>query len=111
MSELRDLTAGMRAIASSQSMMQECLLVLLRNSEQQADWRHEQRNTAQKELGFREAQESGLKQVQEWMGDFSRKLGEVVERLDNYGATRQDDARRIGKLENSAAPEEEKTQP
>jgi hypothetical protein len=110
MSELRDLTAAMRALANSQTLTQECLLVLLRNSEQQSDWRHEHRGIEQRKQLEQEEQQRALKQVQEACGSISHKLAEVVERLDNQSATRLSDVRglssRVAELERKAGADE-----
>jgi hypothetical protein len=87
MSELRDLTNALRAIDKRLSGVERCLLVVIRNSEQQAEWRHEQRNRAQIEDGLQSARERAIQQVQSACGAISHKLAEVVERLDNQAAT------------------------
>lgn len=99
MSELRDLTAALRAFDKRIVGVEECLVVLVRNSEQEADWRHEQRNLAQRHQLEGEERDRALKQVQEACGAISHKMVELVERLDNYAATRQADVRRIHELE------------
>jgi len=110
MSELRDLTAALRSIADRQTGIEECLLIVLRNSEQESDWRHEQRSIEQRRQLEGEERDRAMKQVQEACGSISHKLAEVVERLDNQASTRLSDVRglseRVGKLERARDDDE-----
>lgn len=107
MSELRDLTIVLRAFDKRLSGAEDILLVLLRDSKQQSEWRHEQRNRAMVEDGLREGQEQAMLQVQQECASINTQLGELVAQLDSYSRLRQEDVRRlnirIGQLEN---PEE-----
>lgn len=109
MSELRALTEAMRAIDRRISGVEDCLIILVRDSQQQAHWRHDQKNRAQSEDFLKKEQEIAIKQVQEACGAISHRLSEVVERLDNQSATRIDDVRRlnrrVGELEELAGKE------
>jgi hypothetical protein len=100
----------MRSLANGQALIQDCLLVVLRNSEQQADWRHEQRGIEQRRLGDQEQQELAMKQVQDACGAISHRLAEVVERLDNQASTRRSDVRglsaRVGEIERKLGVDE-----
>ena len=46
MSEFRDLTLALRSIHDSMTSIEECLVLLVRDSSQQSEWRHDQRNSA-----------------------------------------------------------------
>lgn len=114
MSELRDLTVALRAFDKRITGIEECLLVLVRDSQQQSEWRHTQKNQAMIEKGSREEQEIAMKQVQEACGAVSHKLFDFSERLDNYARTRLDDVKRLNvRLGNVEAKleDEEVTQP
>src|SRR4051812_10342492 len=95
MSELRDLTAALRALDGRVTGVENCLLVLLRDSQQQSEWRHDQRNRAMIEDGKRADNERAMLQVQEACGAVSHRLFEFAERLDNYAQTRLDDVRNL----------------
>jgi hypothetical protein len=114
MSELKDVTSALRAIHNETILVQDCLLILVRDSQQQAEWRHAQKNRAMVEDLERDQREGAILQIQTWCGDFSRKLGELVERLDGQAQTRRDDVRalsgRLGQLE-ARLPDEETTKP
>jgi hypothetical protein len=99
MSELRDLTGAFRAFDKRLTSVEELLLVIVRNSEQESEWRHEQRNRAQITDSERAETERlsalAIKQVQEACGGISHKLAEVVERLDNQASTRLSDVKEL----------------
>lgn len=107
MSELRDLTIVLRTFDKRLSSAEDILLILLRDSRQQSDWRHEQRNRAMVEDGYREGQENAMLQVQQECASINTRIGELVAQLDSYSKLRQEDVRRlnirIGQLE---SPEE-----
>ncbi len=109
MSELRDLTAALRALDNRITGVEDCLLVLTRDSQQQAEWRHEQKNRAMTSDMSQNEQERAMLQVQEACGAISHKLAEVVERLDNQVSTRQSDVKglssRVRELESKAGLE------
>jgi hypothetical protein len=84
MSELRDLTAALRSIANRQTGIEECLLVLVRNSEQQADWRHEQRGIEQRRTLEDAEQAAAIKQVQVWL---SERVGRLERARDDEEVT------------------------
>lgn len=110
MGELRDLAAALRAFDKRMTTAEECLLLLVRNSEQEAQWRHEQRGIEQRRQLEGEEQERAMLQVQRELGTVNRALLEISDRLDNYAATRQADVHRIHKLEQER-PGEEITKP
>ncbi len=95
MSELRDLTAALRAINTRVASVEECLLVLVRDSAQAAEWRHQQRNRATVDDEYREGQERAIAQVQIHCGSISGQIAEVTQRLDNQAATRLSDVREL----------------
>jgi hypothetical protein len=113
MSELRDLTAALRSFDKRLNSVEQCLVILVRNSQQQAEWRHDQKNRAIVEEGLRLESERAMLQVQEACGAISHKLAEVVERLDNQVSTRLSDVKglssRVGLIENQLQLEVTKT--
>ncbi len=113
MSELRDLTNALRAFDRRLASVEECLLVIVRNSEQQAEWRHQQRNEAQRETYEREGRKRSIAQIEEFQGALWKYLAALDERLAALAATRHEDVvtlgKRVRKLEERAG--EEITQP
>lgn len=109
MSELRDLTSALRAIGTRMTSIEDCLLIVLRNSEQQADWRHEQRNAAQRDELKREEQARSLKQVEEFQGALWGYLARLDERLANLAIARHDDVKALSERVQALEPEEEVT--
>ena len=95
MSELRDLTAAMRSFDKRLTSVEACLITITRNSNQEAEWRHNQKNRALINDGVQLENERAMAQVQEACGAISHKLAEVVERLDNLGATRLSDVKEL----------------
>jgi hypothetical protein len=93
MSEFRDLTVALRTLSNRLTTIEDCMLVLVRNSEQEKDWRHEQRNLAMVQKGESEERERALLQVQEWMGSVNDNLNGLIQRFDNFVATRQTDVK------------------
>lgn len=86
MSELRALTKALRSLDSRITGIEDCLVVVLRNSEQEADWRHEQRNAAHAYGLEREDQVRAMKQVQDACGAISNRLLHLVERIESLAA-------------------------
>lgn len=109
MSELRDLTAALRAQSARMTDTQECLLIVLRNSEQEAAWRHEQRN-ADPRLALDELVKS-LKQLEEFQGALWKYLGRLDERIESLAVVRQDDVKALSDRVRKLEPDEEITQP
>jgi|KBSMisStaDraftv2_1062788.scaffolds.fasta_scaffold134806_5 hypothetical protein len=95
MSEFRDLTVALRSLSDRMTTIEDCMLVLVRNSEQEKDWRHEQRNIAMVTKGEAEEREQALLQIQQWMGPVNDNLNELVERFDNFVATRFTDVKSL----------------
>ncbi len=93
MSELRDLTLALRSFDRRLMAAEECLILLVRESQQSAQWRHIQKGRAMVEDGYRSEQERAMMQVQEACGAISHKLAEFNERLDNQSSTRLSDVR------------------
>lgn len=109
MSDLRAITAALRAFATRLTSIEECLVVVLRNSEQESDWRHEQRNMAHAD-GLRQAEQlRALKQVEEFQGALWKYLAGLDERLEALSRTRFDDVREL-KARVRALEEDEVTQ-
>jgi len=115
MSEFRDLTIALRSLSNRQVAIEDCMVVLVRNSEQEKEWRHEQRNRASVEDGRIAEREQALQQLQEWMGPVNDKLQELVDRFDNFVQTRFTDVKtlhdRVRDLEQGFIPKEELTKP
>lgn len=109
MSELRDLTAALRSLANGQALIQDCLLVVLRNSEQESDWRHEQRGIAQRETLEAEERDRALKQVEEFQGALWKYLGKLDERLEALAVARHDDVRALSERMQVLEPQDEVT--
>jgi hypothetical protein len=111
MSEFRDLTVALRTLSDRLTTIEDCMLVLVRNSEQEKDWRHEQRNIAMIQKGESEEREQALLQIQQWMGPVNDNLNGLIERFDNFVATRYADIKglneRVRDLETGfVAPDE-----
>lgn len=115
MSELRDTTAALRSFDKRLNSIEECLLVLVRNSEQQSEWRHEQRNEAQKAVLRHDAAERAMKQVQDACGAISHKVAEVVQRIENLAAMQFEGSKaineRVRQVELQQPPSDEITRP
>lgn len=124
MSDLRDLTSALASFSGSMTSIEECLVVLLRNSEQESDWRHQQQNDAQQEV-FRESirkdafeqMEKAIKQLGEFQGALWAYLGELDGQQKQQAKTRHEDVselkQRLHKLETrvpSDPPDDEVTQ-
>lgn len=109
MSELRDLTGALRALGTRMSSIEDCLLIVLRNSEQESQWRHEQRNAAQRELLQQSTRDRAIKQIEEFQGALWKYLAQLDERLSALAVTRVDDvkalSRRVRGLEEKAGGE------
>jgi hypothetical protein len=110
MSELRDLTSALRSMASRMTSIEDCLLIVVRNSEQEADWRHDQRGIEQRrEL---EASERGraLAQIQEFQGALWKYLAALDERLEALSVARHDDVKALNERVRKLEPADEVTQ-
>ncbi len=110
MSELRDLTAALRALGTRMTSIEDCLLVVLRNSEQESDWRHEQRNAAQRHLSESEERDRSLRQIEEFQGALWKYLGTLDERLESLSVARHDDVKALSERVRKLEPDEEVTQ-
>ena len=95
MSELRDLTVALRAFDRRIAGVEDCLVILSRESRQQTEWRHQQKNNAQVSEGLRLQAERAMLQIQEACGAISHKVAELVERLDNQASTRLSDVKEL----------------
>ena len=111
MSELRAITKALRSLHNRLTGVTDCLAVLTRNSEQEADWRHEQRNEAQRREGEKSETLRSLKQVEEFQGALWKYLAELDVRLSQLADTRHDDVKeiktRLRRLESDQPPEPE----
>jgi hypothetical protein len=103
MSELRDLTQALRSFDERLTSVEDCLVVLVRDSQQQTEWRHEQKNRAMIADGLKREDESAMRQVQDACVALSGRIVEVFERLDNQASLRRDDVKalngRVGRVE------------
>jgi len=111
MSEFRDLTLALRTFDKRITGIEECLLVLTRDSQQQAEWRHVQKNRAMTSDYMQAEQERAMQQVQEACGAISHRLAEVVERLENQAITRREDVKRLNARIGALEPDSEVTKP
>lgn len=115
MSELRDLTQALRSFDKRLASIEDCLVVLVRDSQQQADWRHEQKNRKTVEMALEEERDRTMQQVQKACGALNYELTGINERLDAHSRTRLEDVKslnaRVGKLEESWGDKEEVTRP
>jgi hypothetical protein len=95
MSELRDLTAAFRAFSERLTGIEDCLVILARNSEQETDWRHQQRNDATvTELRWEE-QERAMKQVQDGVGALSKRVVDLHDEVKTLAIVRYEDTREM----------------
>ncbi len=104
MSLERDIAHAFTTLGARLTSIETCLVQLSRDSAQQSDWRHEQRNYEQAAQLFRDETVKSIRQVQVWMGSFSDKMTELVEALRVVRAVRHDDVRRINALERRPTP-------
>jgi hypothetical protein len=104
MSLERDIAHAFTTLGDRLTSIETCLVQLSRDSAQQSDWRHEQRNHEQAAKLFREETSKNIRQIQIWMGSFSDKLTELVEALRVVRAVRHEDVRRINALERRPTP-------
>lgn len=105
-SELRDLAAALSAVSKSLTSIENHVAEQNANCVQLRQGLHELRNQLQADAIERGEREKAIEQVQTWMGDFSRKLGEVHEMVTNVQANLHDTQRglsaRIGELEDES---------
>lgn len=110
MSELRDLTRALRIFDSRLTGIENCLVVLMRDSQQQAEWRHDEKNRAMVFDGLMEERDLAVQQVQTSQGLIHDRLSELVERIDALSTTRLNDVKvlsqRVRELEENAGNEE-----
>lgn len=95
MSELRDLTGALRAFDKRLDSIEDCLIILLRNSAQEAEWRHQQKNNAQLLVSREDGFQRAIAQLQVTTGDVSHALAGLSERLDNQSSTRLSDVKEL----------------
>jgi len=90
MSELRDLTAALRAKSARLTAIEECLTEVIRNTTQTADSiKH--------------------RQMEEFMGALWKYLAELDERLTALANVRHDDVRALSERVRRLEPQEEVT--
>jgi hypothetical protein len=117
MSELRDLTTALRAISRQIISLENCMLTLVRDSQQQSEWRHEQKNRASVAIALEEERDQTMQQVQKACGALYHELSGINQRLDAHAETRLEDVRalhlRVSELEKKTRSEadEETTKP
>jgi hypothetical protein len=95
MSDLRDIVNTLRTFDKRFTSIEQCLVILVRDSTQQSEWRHEQRNRSSIEDGIRQESELAMKQAQETLGILSHRLDAIVERLDNAASIRLSDVKEL----------------
>ena len=116
MSELRDLSAALRAQSKRMKSFGDALVVLLRDSAQQTEWRHEQRNAEQvRQLEQKSLHESleTLRKTVDQVSNFQAALWEYLGKLDgqveSLGKIRQDDIQALSARISRLEPEDEVT--
>jgi regulator of replication initiation timing len=109
-SELRDMAAALSTLSKSLSSIEEHLAKQVANGEQLRIGMHDLRGEVQKVLLDRSANEIAVKQIQTWMGDFSRKQLEISEGLAGMQTNLQEHRREINKRIRDIEPQEEVTQ-
>ena len=120
MSDLRDIATAMRATSKRLNSFGEAIVILLRDSAQQTEWRHQQKNAAtirdgQHQLVLDQLETMRVNQKQ--LGEFCAKLWDYLGRLDEREElgrkTRHDDLvemkRRLRALESDHPPDDEVT--
>ncbi len=95
MSDLRHLTAAFRAFATRLNSIEDCLAIVLRNSEQESDWRHEQRNIEHRRQADQDESAKAMKQVQEAVGAISHRLASLHDAVEKMGSTRLSDVKEL----------------
>ena len=110
MSELRDLTAALRAFDKRITGVEECLLLLVRDSQQQSEWRHEQKNSSQKDNLFLTEMSKTLAQLEAFQGSLWNYLATLDGKLVALANTRLEDVKalnkRVGVVEEKVGIEE-----
>jgi hypothetical protein len=116
MSELRDLTAALRAQSKRLDSFGDALVLLLRDSGQQSEWRHEQRNAEQmRQLEQKDLHDSletlqkSITQVGNFQSALWEYLGKLDERLETLAQVRHDDVRALSDRVRALEPQEEVT--
>ncbi len=95
MSELRDLTSAMRALSAYMGSITDCMVVLVRDSQQQTKWRHDQKNLAVIEEGRWDGQERAMLQIQNNMAALSTRVVEVHDELRTLQTIRFEDVKEL----------------
>lgn len=111
MSDLRDLTNALAAISTSLTSIEAHVASQNANCEQLRLGLHDLQNTIQASNLERDRSELALRQVQKWMGDFSRKQSEIHEMVTNVQQNLHDGNRALNQRIRALEPEEETTQP
>ncbi len=96
MSELRDLTAAMTAFSQRMSSIEDCLISLMRDSQQQSEWRHQQKNMAVADNG-------------RW-GELAKQVADIHDELKALSTIRFEDVRELKKRVRDLESPEEVTQ-
>ena len=114
MSELRDVATAMRATSKRLDTFAEAMTILLRDSGQQAEWRHQQRNEVAIREGLQEAQldqldsfQRALKQMETFSASLWKYLGKLDERLELLATTRHEDVSELKRRLRALEPTEE----
>ncbi len=110
MSELRALTKALRSLDNRITGIEDCLVVVLRNSEQEADWRHEQRGLVHSAGLAGEEHTKAMKQVQDACSAISHKLVHLVERIESLAANQWASDKELRKRVRALESGEEVTQ-
>lgn len=110
MSELRDLTQALRIFDRRLTGIEDCLVVLMRDSQQQAEWRHTEKNRAMLFDGLMEERDLAMQEVQRSLGVVHDRLSGISDQVVALSTTRLNDVKvlsqRLRTLEERAGDEE-----
>jgi hypothetical protein len=110
MSDLRDLTNALAAISASLTSIEGHVASQNANCEQLRLGLHDLRNSLQVSNLERDRATLAIRQVQTWMGDFSRKQSEIHEMVTNVQQNVHDGHRALNARIRALEPDEEVTQ-
>lgn len=111
MSDLRDLTNALQTFSDRLTAIEECLAETAENGVQHREGLHDLRGKLQTSNLERDRSTLAIRQVQEWMGDFSHKQTEIHDMVTNLQSTRQSDIKDIGRRLRALEADDEATQP
>lgn len=111
MSDLRDITNALAAIGDSLTAIEEHVARQDAHGAQLREGLHDLRNSIHASNLERDRATLALRQVQQWMGDFSRKQSEIHEMVTNVQENLHSGTRALSLRIQALEPEEERTRP